>query len=260
VVGVSAKGDGDLPDSAVTVAASTDDVTTIVAMAAHELKNALSGIGVAIARCEQRLRGGKTVTMDDLAIARAEVRRLSALVNDLLDGARVDLGVVQLRPSRVDLTMLAREVVEIFNVARERNVTLELPSEPVVADADPERVRAVLINYLENAAKYAPEPAPIAVVLIPADSATGLVRIAVRDGGPGIQLPDQKRLFQRFFRAPSVAKRTQGLGLGLYLCRAIARAHGGSVGLDSTPGHGATFWLDLPGGTASSSQQKSAAT
>jgi signal transduction histidine kinase len=229
-----------------TVPALTDDGTTIVAMAAHELKNALSGIGVAIARCEQRLHGGKAVTVEDLAIARAEVRRLSALVNDLLDGARVDLGLVQVQPSRIDLGALAREVVEVFRAARGRMVSLEIPSRPVVVDADAERVRAVLVNYLENAAKYAPEPAPITVLVEPAGDARDRVRIAVRDGGPGIQLPDQKRLFQRFFRAPSVAKRTQGLGLGLYLCRAIAHAHGGSAGVDSVPGAGATFWLDLP--------------
>ena len=72
------------------------------------------------------------------------------------------------------------------------------------------------------------------------------MRISVRDGGPGIQPEDQQRLFQRFFRAPAVARRTQGLGLGLYLCRAIAAAHGGSVGVDSTPGAGATFWIELP--------------
>lgn len=226
----------------------TEDATAIVALAAHELKNALGGIGVALARCEQRLQSGKEITAADLAVARAEVRRLSALVNDLLDGARVDLGDVHVQPARLDLAALARDVVEIFQAARGRPVILELPGEAVMVDADSERLRGVLVNYLENAVKYAPEPAAITVsVGYTPDS--GRARISVRDEGPGIAPEDQPRLFQRFFRAPSVARRTRGLGLGLYLCRAIAEAHGGAVGVDSTPGAGATFWIELPHAT-----------
>ena len=223
----------------------SDEATEIVALAAHELKNALGGIGVALARCEQRLQGGKPITIEDLSKARTEVRRLSALVNELLDGARVDLGEVHVQRVPVDLAALTREVVEMFQAARGREVTLDLPAAPMVIAADAERLRGVLVNYLENAAKYAPRPASIAVSVagLPSD---GLVRIAVRDEGPGVHLEDQPRLFQRFFRAPAVARRTQGLGLGLYLCRAIAEAHGGAVGVDSAPGAGSTFWIDLP--------------
>ena len=231
----------------------TEDATAIVALAAHELKNALGGIGVALARCEQRLQAGKPVTSEDLGVARSEVRRLSALVNDLLDGARVDLGEIHIQPTAVDVSMLTRDVVAMFGAARGREVTVVVPFYPVVIHADSERLRAVLINYLENADKYAPAPASIVVSL--ADGAAGAatstastssVRISVRDSGPGIQPEDQPRLFQRFFRAPAVARRTQGLGLGLYLCRAIAAAHGGSVGVESKPGAGATFWIELP--------------
>lgn len=223
----------------------SEDANAIVAVAAHEIKNALGGIGVAFARCEQKLTAGRPVTIDDLAVARTELRRLSALVNDLLDGARVDLGVVHLRPTRFDVAALAREVVEMFRAARDRPVTLDLPLAPVLMDADAERVRAVLINYLENAAKYAPPPAEITVI-VGASPVPGRTRIGVRDDGPGIHPDDQPRLFQRFFRAPAIAKRTHGLGLGLYLCRAIAEAHGGAAGVDSAPGVGSTFWLDLP--------------
>ena len=226
-------------------AALTDDATAIVALAAHELKNALGGIGVALARCEQKLQAGKAVVRDDLAMARIEVRRLSALVNDLLDGARVDLGDVYVQRAPLDVTALAREVVEMFQAARERPVALDLPPHPVMIEADSERLRGVLVNYLENAMKYAPAPAAIALSVQEA-SARGWVRISVHDEGPGIQPEDQGRLFQRFFRLPAAARGTQGLGLGLYLCRAIAEAHGGAVGVDSTPGEGATFWIELP--------------
>ena len=223
----------------------SEDANAIVAIAAHELKNALGGIGVVVARCEQKLSRGRPVTADDLAIARSELRRLSALVNDLLDGARVDLGVVHLRTSRLDIVALTREVVEMFRAARGRPVAASLPSESIVIEADGERLWGLLINYLENADKYAPSPAEIEVsISVSLDRRR--VRISVRDEGPGIQPEDQARLFQRYFRAPALARRTRGLGLGLYLCRAIAEAHGGAVGVDSVPGAGATFWVDLP--------------
>jgi signal transduction histidine kinase len=222
-----------------------DDATSILAVAAHELKNALGGIGVALARCEQKLVGGNAVTADDLAVARAELRRLSSLVNDLLDGARVDLGVVDLERSRLDIGQLASDVVNLFRASHERPVTLEEPTRSFMVDADPERLRAALLNYLENAARYAPAPAPI-MVSVRESPTRGSVRLSVRDEGPGIQPPDQARLFQRFFRAPATAARVRGLGLGLFLCRATAEAHGGAAGVDSAPGAGSTFWLDLP--------------
>ena len=223
----------------------SEDAHAIIAVAAHELKNALGGIGVALARCEQRLARDKPITADDIGIARAELRRLSALVNDLLDGARVDLGVVYVQRAPFDLAALVREVVAMFQAARGRPVALSLPDAPAAVDGDAERVRAVLVNYLENAFKYAPSPAGITVAVAPSPGA-GYVRLSVCDQGPGIAPADHANLFQRFFRAPGAAKRTHGLGLGLYLCRAIAEAHGGAVGVVSAPGAGATFWIDLP--------------
>jgi signal transduction histidine kinase len=224
---------------------TSDDANAIIAVAAHELKNALGGIGVALARCELRLKTKQPVTADDLASARFELRRLSALVNDLLDGARVDLGAVHIQPKRLDLGELAREVVEMFRAARDSKVVLSLPTQPLLLDADAERVRAVLINFLENAVKYAPDSRELTVTVGPSP-APGRARLAVTDQGAGIPPEEQPRLFQRFYRVPGTSARTDGLGLGLYLCRSIAEAHGGAAGVDSAPGVGATFWLDLP--------------
>ncbi|MES1210604.1 MAG: histidine kinase dimerization/phospho-acceptor domain-containing protein, partial [Pseudomonadota bacterium] len=91
-----------------------DTDAAILTVAAHELKNALSGISVALMRCEQRLAGGGAVTKDDLAVARAEVRRLSRLITDLLDGGRVDLGTFDVRLAAVDLGDLARTGAATF--------------------------------------------------------------------------------------------------------------------------------------------------
>ena len=228
-----------------TTTALADDASAIVAIAAHEIKNALGGLSVALARCEQVLASGKLVTKEHISTARGELRRISALVNDLLDGSRVDLGVVHIVAKPIDIGELARDVVTMFEAARHRSVHLVLPSESLVVVADAERVRSVLINYLENAAKYAPASSDIQVNVEVLPAGAG-VRIAVVDQGPGVSVDDQARLFERFYRSPSVASRAPGLGLGLYVCRSVATAHGGRVGVDSTPGQGASFWIELP--------------
>jgi signal transduction histidine kinase len=225
-----------------------EEAAVILAIAAHELKNAMGGLGVVLARCEQRLAAGQPVTKEHIGDARAELRRLSALVNELLDGSRVDLGMVTVAPRPVDIVALTHEVVDVFRAARERCVDLDLhvPEAPLIVDVDAERLRAVLVNFLENAAKYAAAPSKIAVRLAISPHRDRAIRISVTDQGPGIHPDEHPRLFQRFFRGPTVAKRAQGLGLGLYVCRAVAEAHGGQVGVDSVHGRGATFWIDLP--------------
>ena len=100
-----------------------------------------------------------------------------------------------------------------------------------------------MLNLLENAAKYTPPPAPVSVTLA---RAPGAVRVEIRDGGPGLSAADQRRLFGRFVRARHEGDGTRGLGLGLYLCRAIIERHGGRIGVESAPDEGATFWFELP--------------
>jgi two-component system, NtrC family, sensor histidine kinase KinB len=103
----------------------------------------------------------------------------------------------------------------------------------------------VLLNLLENAARYSPEGAPIAVTVSRATD--NRVRVAVRDQGPGVAPDEQQRIFERFVRG-AAAQSKGGLGIGLYLCRIIVEGHGGTLGIDSKPGAGAIFWFQLPAG------------
>jgi signal transduction histidine kinase len=247
-----------------------EDAATTIAVAAHELKNAMGGIAMALARCDQRLLSGKPVGPEHIAAARAELRRLSALVNTWLDRARPALpraGVLPPAPdapgspallasgaseapaATVDLRALAGELAEVFEATHGRAVRLALPAEPkgLCAAAPTEQVRAVLLNYLENARKYAPAPATIALrIAAPSARRADRLRVEVTDDGPGIHPDHQPRLFERFFRAPEADPRIAGTGLGLSICRSIAESLGGEVGVESAPGRGATFWLDLP--------------
>lgn len=221
---------------------SHDDANLLLGMAAHELKNALGPLAMTLQICERHAAAGEPVARDDLAFARAQVRKVSQMVNDLLDATRIDSGQFPLRLAHLDLCALVQSTVEAFRRSNPRRMVCDVPPQPLMHIADGDRLAAVLTNFLDNAAKYAPEPSPIEIRM---SQAAERVRIAVTDHGPGIKPEDQQRLFQRYFRARATADTARGLGLGLYLCRAIAARHGGAVGVDSEPGRGATFWLDL---------------
>jgi signal transduction histidine kinase len=128
-----------------------------------------------------------------------------------------------------------------------RLIRVDLPDQPAVVKGDCGRLRQVVTNFLTHALKYAPADLPIEVVLTITE---GRVRVAVQDRGSGLSPEEQARVWDLYHRVPSVALvkgSDVGLGLGLYLCRMIVRAHpGGQAGVDSIPGAGATFWFSLP--------------
>jgi len=214
----------------------------VLGIAAHEIKNALGPLTMTLQLCERRAGMGDAIALEDLRFARGQVRRIAQLVNDLLDTARIDTGRLALRLTPVDLRGLVQETVETFRRGHPQRIVCDLPASAVVHTADAERLASVLSNFLDNAAKYAPERAPIQIRM---SLAGDRVRIEVTDHGPGIRPEDRERIFERYYRAPSTAEIASGMGLGLFICRAIAEGHGGTVGVESTPGQGATFWLDL---------------
>jgi signal transduction histidine kinase len=159
---------------------------------------------------------------------------------------------LQIHPALCDLAALVRDqVAELRGSAPERVVRLRiLDDAPILVEADGERVRQVLANYLTNALKYAPAERPIEVSLesCRAGDATQ-ARVAVHDEGPGLPEKEQVRVWELFHRAPGVtAQRGAGesLGLGLHICKTIIEAHGGHVGVESVVGQGSTFWFTLP--------------
>jgi signal transduction histidine kinase len=218
------------------------DATLALGAAAHEIKNALGPLGMTLQLAERRLLSGQPIPPEDLAFARAQLRRLGALVNDLLDVTQLGVAELPIRPTPGDLTAFAREAADIFRRGCAREITAKIPEGPISVAFDADRMMQVVLNLLDNAAKYSAPPAPITLtVACTRDGA----RLEVRDGGPGLGPEDQSAIFQRFVRARAVGDGTRGLGLGLYLCREIVERHGGRIGVDSAPGQGATFWLEL---------------
>jgi signal transduction histidine kinase len=182
-------------------------------------------------------------------------RQLGRLIDDLLDYSRIERGEIDIQLGNVDLVPVLDEVVRGFGQrpGGER-VTVTLP-EHLYARADPTRVAQVLGNLVDNALKYAPQ-GPVEIGAAAADdSARSTVRVWVQDRGPGIPAAEQPLIWQKFQRGLPVAgaEAPTGTGIGLAVVQALVEAQGGRVGLESTPGHGARFWFELPAAPAPAS-------
>ncbi|WP_437765986.1 AAA family ATPase [Sorangium sp. So ce281] len=218
-------------------------------VASHELKTPLTSLKMQahlLARLLPRLQRAEVAPerIDAaLQLLNRQIARLAHLVNELLDVTRLNAGQLTLARAPVDLAALTREAVERmrqqFANARCR-IQLDL-DEPVVGNWDASRVEQVVINLLSNALKYG-AGAPIHVVV---RGLEGRALLVVRDHGIGIAEADQARIFERFERAVSV-RNFGGLGLGLYIVRWIVTSHGGTIRVESAPGAGAAFIVELP--------------
>jgi signal transduction histidine kinase len=171
------------------------------------------------------------------------VERLCKLVDQLLDVSRLAVGRVELQIERGDLRTAAQEAVARLGDEAERNgctITLRA-SGPVPAEFDAARIEQVVANLMANAIKYG-RGKPIEIS-VERDTDLGLLRVS--DHGIGVPAEQQARIFERFARAVSV-REYGGLGLGLFISKQIVDAHGGSIRVESTPGEGATFVVELP--------------
>jgi signal transduction histidine kinase len=177
-----------------------------------------------------------------LEAAVAQVEKLVRLIEELLDVSRIAAGRLELDLERFDLCDLVRDAIERSRdqaAAVGCSIDADLAC-PAVGEWDRLRLDQVVTNLLTNALKYG-QGKPIRVSL---RTEGGRVRLDVTDRGMGIDKKDQRRIFERFERA--AGQSSGGLGLGLYIVRQIVEAHGGSIDVESTPGAGATFTVELP--------------
>ena len=218
-----------------------------VANVSHELRTPLSLIK---STAETLLDGAKddpAVATRFLEIIDKHANRLTLLIDDLLLLARLDSGRVEMKFQALPLRDAAQDSLDDFGImARARGVTLEnaVPAE-LVARADPERLRQVLSNLIDNAIKYGRPEGHVAVG--GRELSEGRVELTVRDDGPGIPAEATARIFERFYRVDKARSREQGgTGLGLAIVKNVMQAHGGEVTVESSPGAGTTFFLTLP--------------
>ncbi len=217
--------------------------TELVSIVSHELRTPLASVLGFTALLLKR-EFDPPIRRHYLGIVDAQARRLAALLEDFLDVQRIEHEGLELATERVDLAALLDEQAELYaEQSPKHTVEVALDERPLSVRGDPDRLAQVVGNLLSNAIKYSPEGGT--VQLAAERSGTG-VRVIVRDEGLGIPEDQQERIFTKFFRGDAGATGITGTGLGLAVSREIVEAHGGSIGFDSDPSTGSTFWVELP--------------
>jgi signal transduction histidine kinase len=216
----------------------------VVATVAHELRTPLTSLRMAVHLLAENTVGPLTDKQGDLVFAaREDCDRLQAIVDELLDLSRLAADRIELRLAHLDPEQLVGSAIEAQRAAAAaRNVELRselLPDTPAVS-VDRERILLVLANLVSNAIRYA---APGGTVAIRAAAIGPHLRVEVHDDGPGVPAERQQAIFDKYVRGPDGSP--GGAGLGLFISREIVHAHGGEIGVDSRPGHGATFWFTV---------------
>lgn len=218
----------------------------LTSMIFHDLRSPLGNVLSSLEVLKTSMKDDDEALHSVLAIALRSGRRLSRLIEQLLDLEQLETGQAVLYKSKGPLSSLVVEAVEeVHPVAEGKGhvLSFDLGSESLpLVEMDAEMIRRVLINLLENAVKYARTEGMIAVTL---DKLDNELRVGVRDNGPGIPPEDQPRIFEKFARVQRKG-RPKGLGLGLAFCRLAIEAHEGRIWVESQPGQGSTFYFTLP--------------
>lgn len=238
--------------------------TDILRVVAHELANPVTALKMYLQTQQRNLEHGQdcTPTPSMMTSMMQSVARMERLMEDMRVVVGLEAHELPLDCRPCDLAALCRQEAETLRIATQREVRLELPAGPTMVYVDQHRIGQVLANLLSNADKYSPFERPVTLSLQLESVGTGKgttrkqgggrtlqAKVLVRDRGPGIQLQEQKHLWERFHRVAGVQARsgtTGSLGLGLYISHEIIQRHNGTIGVKSTPGRGSTFWFTLP--------------
>lgn len=215
-----------------------------ISIASHELKTPLTALKGSLQVLE-RMKDAPTTKLPAL-IERAgkSMDRVTSLVDELLNASRLNEGQLHLKKTRFNLSKIIDEcclhitAAGIFHITTAGVKGLEV-------EADSERIQRVIINFVNNAVKYA---AASKNIIVRVDQEYDRIKVSVTDQGPGIAKEKAEHLFKRYYRADENGGQYSGLGLGLYIAAEIVHKHGGEIGVDSELGAGSTFWFTLPAG------------
>ncbi len=213
----------------------------------HELRTPLTSIRALSELMQDDPEMETAQRQQFLGIIVSETERLTRLVNQVLDMAKIESGHAEWHNTDLDLVALVRQSVQTTaELMRERGarVQLDLPPQPLLVRADADRLTQVMLNLLSNAAKFVPPVDGQVWVRLRADAQT--VRVEVQDNGPGVPVGQHQQVFEKFRQGGDSLHRPQGTGLGLPISRQIVEHFGGHMWLDSLPGQGATFGFSLP--------------
>ena len=211
-----------------------------ISVASHELKTPITSLNLTL----QLLGTGKAGLTDKqtklIEQASRNAKKIHTLIDDLLNVKRLTVGQLALRIQKVNVKSMITNCVNPFLTTGKYDITVD--ADPLlVVNADEHRIEQVVVNFINNAIKYA-SGSPISVR---AERSGEKIKVSVIDQGPGISGDKIPRLFERYYRADHSGKEYSGLGLGLYICAEIIQRHGGDIGVESQPGSGSTFWFRI---------------
>jgi signal transduction histidine kinase len=216
-----------------------------VSLVSHELRTPMAAVIGAARTLQQRWRELSPDQRESfLELIAGETNRLAELIGDVLDTSRIEAGTFSFRFQEVDLGQLVHDTVSNAQLGQDEvRLLADVQSPLPEIRGDHDRLRQVLTNLIDNAIKYSPAEGEVEVR---AYQENGRVLVDVRDRGPGIAKADQKLIFEKFGRVTGGGATRPGTGLGLFIARSIAEAHGGGLEVQSAPAQGATFTLELP--------------
>jgi len=219
-----------------------------VAAVSHELRTPLTSIyGFAETLLRQDIPFGEAERRIFLGYIASESERLTEIVDQLLNVARLDAGDLQVELGRIDVGSVVSELVETVEesgVMNGHRFEIDLPDEPLAAEADPDKVRQVFNILVENALRYSPGGGTVTVGARRSDDR---VEVRVADEGIGIPAAERERIFRKFYRAESAARDgAAGTGLGLFIAKELVTAMGGRIWVESIEGEGSSFSFELP--------------
>lgn len=220
--------------------------TNFISMMSHDLKTPIAriqGMADVITKDTNQLSSPQLEAVDHIRSSSEDLHRF---INSILNYARIESEGVQLHLHARDINEVVKEVVRKHDfLAKLKHITVETSLEPLFPiKVDPDLIRQVISNVVENAIKYSPEHSRVRVST---QEIEGFVRVQVEDSGQGIPADELPNIFMKFFRSKNAkSSAIKGSGLGLYLAKYFVELHKGQISAQSTPGKGSTFTVDLP--------------
>ncbi|PVH27082.1 sensor histidine kinase [Sphingobacterium corticibacter] len=216
-----------------------------IGIVSHEMRSPLTALKGYVQILDWKSKKSEDLfTAEVTAKAIRQVNRMTTLITGFLDVARAGEGKIYLNKTSFDLNNVIKIVEEETLTTISSHKIMFRPVEQTMVLADQDKLEQVLLNFINNAAKYSPNNSRIYVTC---NTGNGWVRVSVKDEGMGISVKDQMHIFERFYRVIGAkTENISGFGIGLYLCKEIIDGHAGRIGVESSDGGGSTFWFELP--------------